>query len=138
MLSLRNLLENTKAENIKVGANSMFLYCGENNEQAKECLKKYLDREVIYSINGISSDEPNTIVIKIVGSENGRYFTIKEFKRAKAKVQIKKLKKVLTSQRAKLKAITGRTEQAKAQREIANQEIENTKAQINAIMLAFN
>lgn len=130
---LQNLLQNLQGTNVKVGANSMFLYCGENNEQAKETLNKYLDREVIEYFNGISYDEPNTTIIHIVGNEIGRYFTIKEFKVAKLKVQVRKFKKVLTNQRAKLKMATGRTEQAKVQREIIKQQIEQTKEQINSL-----
>lgn len=134
---LKNLLETTSAQNIKVGANSMFVYCGENNEQAKDHLAKYLEREVVNSTIGHSHDEPNTLIIKVVGNENGRYWTIKEFARAKAKVQIKKLKKVLTSLRAKLKAINGRTEQAKVQRNTINEQISSTINEINDLKLVL-
>lgn len=136
MITLKDLLENTKAQNIKVGANSMFLYCGENNEQAKEQLSKYLDREVIYAINGVAYDEPNTLVIKFVGTENGRYCTIKEFQRAKAKIKIRKFKKVLTSLRAKLKNIHGRKEQANVQRATIKQEINGIVEQIDTLKVA--
>ena len=45
-----------------------------------------LEREVIYCVNGISKDEPNTKVIKVNGLEVGRFWTLKEFQRKKAKV----------------------------------------------------
>ena len=127
-MKLKTLLENSKGINIKVGANSSFVYCdvcdenvGEKLEkignyyltlfkerveklQAKKSLKEdekqeyetiknfvenyipLLDREVIYCVNGISKDEPNTKVVKVNGLETGRFWTIKEFKSKKNKL----------------------------------------------------
>lgn len=106
---LRDLLQNLNGANIKVGANANFVYCGENNENANHYLQKYLDRQVIYCINGVSIDEPNTKVIKVVGCENGRYWTIKEFEKAQVKVQIKNLRKTIKNLIAKAKTTKDKT-----------------------------
>lgn len=126
---LKTLLQNNPNINVKVGAKANFFYCGENNESATTHLQEYLDREVIYCINGVSPDEPNTMVIKVQGEENGKFWTIKEYKKHTLYNQIRYLQTKIREFRLKFKK-TNNVE--------FKNKIKNTKNEIKNLTLTMN
>ena len=102
---LKEVLNKYPNSAIKVGANSAFVYCGENGDIASSFLSAYksakgettnlLEREVVECFDSFAYFEPNTKIIQIVGEENGRYWTIEEFAK-----KLNKFKKQLAKQQA--------------------------------------
>lgn len=86
---LKELLQTIPNSTIKVGANASFVYCGANDYVANAVLQNLLEREVLYCEDSIAYFEPNTKIIKVVGEENGRYWTVEEFNKKLKKIKAK-------------------------------------------------
>lgn len=87
---LKNLLATIPSTTkIKVGARSMFIYCGDNDNIAQRYLndKDLLNRQVIDCFDSYAYFEPNTKVIQVEGEEIGRYWTMDEFAKKLAKIR---------------------------------------------------
>ena len=97
---LKELLQTIPNSNIKVGADIAFVYCGANDNVATSVLQdikgyktkerqNLLDREVIECFDSWAYFEPNTKIIKVVGLEQGRYWTTEEFAKRYNKIKNK-------------------------------------------------
>lgn len=77
---LKETLENLQTQNVKVGGESQYNYCGEVNGEAYEVLAPFLEREVVDTYDSFLEEDTTIVIFQSKdGDSKGKYCTIEEY-----------------------------------------------------------